>query len=220
MLYRCGLIVEVRRRRIAALAAGRHRPGPHACRRTPPRPRSCCRWCRTTSSSRCTARAPNEASEPHRAEVKPTGMLGPASLNGWTMSPVRRWKRLMSPHGVFQVPKSAVSLSDAAASACEQLLRRGPAGDVVVDGHARLPRVAADLPPRFPRPRTRPATSAPSHRPAEVPARAAARSARPASPSADWRPGVSSQALSSAGIGSSNDGEVAVVGRGDRANRA
>ena len=47
-------------------------------------------------------RAPNEASEPQRDEVKPTGMLGPASSNGWTMSPVRRWKRLMSPHGVFQ----------------------------------------------------------------------------------------------------------------------
>ena len=63
-------------------------------------------------------RAPNDASEPQRADVKPTGMLGPASLNGCTMSPVRRWKRLMSPHGVFQVPKSAASLSDAAASAC------------------------------------------------------------------------------------------------------
>ena len=35
-------------------------------------------------------RAPNEASEPHDAEVKPTGMLGPASVNGWTMSSVRR----------------------------------------------------------------------------------------------------------------------------------
>jgi hypothetical protein len=51
-------------------------------------------------------RAPKDASEPHRAEVKPTGMLGPASSNGCTMSPVRRWKRLISPHGVFQVPKS------------------------------------------------------------------------------------------------------------------
>ena len=44
-------------------------------------------------------------------------MLGAASLNGWTMSPVTRWKRLMSPHGVFHVPKSAASLSDAVASA-------------------------------------------------------------------------------------------------------
>ena len=52
-------------------------------------------------------------------------MLGSASLNGWTMSPVRRWKRLMSPHGVFQVPKSAVSLSDAAASACSSCSARG-----------------------------------------------------------------------------------------------
>src|ERR1700679_3692578 len=34
------------------------------------------------------------------------------------MSPVRRWKRLISPHGVFQVPKSVVSLSDAADNDC------------------------------------------------------------------------------------------------------
>src|ERR1700679_651652 len=34
------------------------------------------------------------------------------------MSPVRRWKRLISPHGVFHVPKSAASLSDAAESDC------------------------------------------------------------------------------------------------------
>src|SRR4249920_3501206 len=60
--------------------------------------------------------AANDASDPQRDEVKPTGMLGPASLNGCTMSPVTRWKRLMSPHGVFHLPKSAASLSDAAAS--------------------------------------------------------------------------------------------------------
>jgi hypothetical protein len=35
-------------------------------------------------------RAPNEASDPHRDEVKPTGMLGAASLKGWTMALVRR----------------------------------------------------------------------------------------------------------------------------------
>src|SRR5207249_7099699 len=64
------------------------------------------------------ARAANEASEPHRADVNGTGMLGPASLNGCTMSPVRRWKRLISPHGVRHEPKSDVSLSDAVASAC------------------------------------------------------------------------------------------------------
>src|SRR5439155_14518068 len=40
-------------------------------------------------------------------------MLGPPSLKGWTMSSVRRWKRLILPHGVFHVPKSVVSLSDA-----------------------------------------------------------------------------------------------------------
>src|SRR5436305_12462757 len=61
-----------------------------------------------------------DASEPHRGDVNPTGMLGPASLNGWTMSPVRRWKRLISPHGVFHEPKSDASLSDAAASAARR----------------------------------------------------------------------------------------------------
>src|SRR3954451_21690662 len=63
-------------------------------------------------------RAANDASEPTVAAENGTGMLGPASLNGCAMSPVKRWKRLMSPHGVFHVPKSAVSLSDAFASAC------------------------------------------------------------------------------------------------------
>ena len=43
-------------------------------------------------------------------------MLAPASLKGCTMSPVSRWKRLMSPHGVSHLPKSAASLSTAAAS--------------------------------------------------------------------------------------------------------
>src|SRR5687768_7206237 len=59
------------------------------------------------------ARAPNDAREPHRDEVNATGVLGFASSKGCTMSPVRRWKRLTSPHGVFQLPKSAVSLSEA-----------------------------------------------------------------------------------------------------------
>ena len=66
-------------------------------------------------------RAPNEASEPHADEVKPTGMLGPASLKGCTISPVRRWNRLISPQGVFQVPKSAVSLSEASDSDCKRI---------------------------------------------------------------------------------------------------
>ena len=57
-----------------------------------------------------------DASEPHCAVVKGTGMLGASSLKRWTMSSVSRWKRLMSPQGVFQVPKSCASLSDAAAS--------------------------------------------------------------------------------------------------------
>ncbi len=62
-------------------------------------------------------RAPKDASDPHRAEVNGTGMLGPASLNRCTMSPVSRWNRLISPHGVRHVPKSRVSRPTAAASA-------------------------------------------------------------------------------------------------------
>ena len=45
-------------------------------------------------------------------------MLGRASSNRGAISSLKRWNRLMSPHGVFQVPKSAVSLSEAAASYC------------------------------------------------------------------------------------------------------
>ncbi len=111
-------IVEVRGCRMAALAARCDRPGANLSRRIQPRRRSCFRWCRTISLSRGYGRAPNEASEPHTEDVKPTGMLGFASLNGCTMSPVRRWNRLISPQGVFQVPKSASSLSDAAESDC------------------------------------------------------------------------------------------------------
>jgi hypothetical protein len=62
-------------------------------------------------------RAPNDASEPHCALVNGTGMLGAVSSKWGTRSSDRRWKRLMSPHGVRQVPKSAASRSDAAASA-------------------------------------------------------------------------------------------------------
>src|SRR4029079_17425428 len=57
-----------------------------------------------------------DANDPHCAVVKGTGMLGAESLKRWTMSSVSRWKRLMSPQGVFQVPKSCASLSDAATS--------------------------------------------------------------------------------------------------------
>ena len=92
-------------------------------------------------------RAPNDASEPQRADVKPTGMLGPASLNGWTMSPVRRWKRLMSPHGVFQLPKSLASLSEAADSAWSSCSAGALLDDVVVGGHACLARGVGDAAP-------------------------------------------------------------------------
>src|ERR671916_46988 len=61
--------------------------------------------------------APNDARDPQFPEVNPTGILGSASLKGCAMSPVSRWKRLISPQGVCQFPKSAASLSDARASA-------------------------------------------------------------------------------------------------------
>src|SRR5207253_8572975 len=47
------------------------------------------------------ARAPNEASEPNADETNGTGMLGPASSKLDAMLSLMRWKRLMSPHGVF-----------------------------------------------------------------------------------------------------------------------
>jgi acyl-homoserine lactone acylase PvdQ len=56
---------------------------------------------------------PNDASEPQLADVNGTGMLGLLSSYCWSTAPDRRWKRLISPHGVRQSPKSAVSLSDA-----------------------------------------------------------------------------------------------------------
>ena len=59
---------------------------------------------------------PNEASEPQLAEAKPTGQLGLLSSYCWSTSPLMRWKRLISPQGVCQVPKSAVSLLDARCS--------------------------------------------------------------------------------------------------------
>src|SRR5829696_3771116 len=65
-------------------------------------------------------RAPNDASEPQRDDVNGTGMLGAESLNGCTISPVSLWKRLISPHGVLQVPKSPVSRSQAASSAARR----------------------------------------------------------------------------------------------------
>ena len=61
--------------------------------------------------------AAKDASEPQVAAVNSTGILGPASVNGWTMSSVNRWNRLMSPHGVCHFPKSVASLSDAVAKA-------------------------------------------------------------------------------------------------------
>jgi hypothetical protein len=58
------------------------------------------------------------------------------------MSSSSRWNRLMSPHGVFQVPKSRGSLSEAATSACQKLV-----GGRLFDGCASPPTPAAAAPP-------------------------------------------------------------------------
>src|SRR5437867_13085223 len=52
--------------------------------------------------------------------VNGTGMLGWASSKCGAMSSVMRWKRLICPHGVRHVPKSAVSASTAAESAASR----------------------------------------------------------------------------------------------------
>src|SRR5437763_3749732 len=68
----------------------------------------------------CFALMPNEASEPQVAEVNGTGMLGWLSSYFRSIAPDRRWKRLISPQGVRQEPKSAASLSLARASAARR----------------------------------------------------------------------------------------------------
>ena len=140
-----GLIVEMRRCRDCRSRRRPSRPWPARAPRTRPPRRSCFRWCRTTSSFPDTRAPRMTRAIPTGDEVKPTGMLGPASLNGWTMSPVRRWNRLMSPHGVFHVPKSAASLSDAAASDCSSC---SPARlrDVVFRRHPASSALAAHAP--------------------------------------------------------------------------
>src|SRR5580704_3975263 len=103
------------------------------------------------------ARAPKDASDPQAEEVKATGMLGPASLNGCTMSPLRRWNRLMSPQGVFQLPKSACSLSEAAASDS-----RSCSGDTL------LPRSPTATPPLLTSAPNRRRTSSPQNTASDV----------------------------------------------------
>ena len=144
---------------MAAFAAGGDGFGADSGRRIRPPRRSCCRWCRTISLCRGRRGRRTRPASPRWHEVKPTGMLGPASLKGCTISPVRRWKRLMSPQGVCHLPKSAASLSEAAASACSSFGGRG--GDGIFD---RSTRGSSGAPPRRPppgdgslRPRRRPA---------------------------------------------------------------
>ena len=77
-----GLIVEVRRFRIAALAAGRDRPararvGPNSTTATKLLPLVPYHFFVPGY-----ARAPKDASDPQVADVNATGMLGPASLKG------------------------------------------------------------------------------------------------------------------------------------------
>src|SRR5262249_39053495 len=70
--------------------------------------------------------APNEASEPHCDEVKGTGRLGLESSKVCTMDPSLRWKRLISPQGTLQLPKSCVNFPEASpsdVSFCATLVR-------------------------------------------------------------------------------------------------
>src|SRR5487761_42945 len=59
--------------------------------------------------------APKEASEPQSEDVNGSGMLGLESSKLGLMSSLIRWKRLMWPQGVSQLPKFTLSRSDAAA---------------------------------------------------------------------------------------------------------
>jgi hypothetical protein len=68
-------------------------------------------------------RAPNEASEPQMPLVNGTARLGWSSSKRGSIRSSMRWKRLTSPHGVFQVPNTCVSVSEAAWS----VRRRSPA---------------------------------------------------------------------------------------------
>ena len=199
------------RGRIAALAAGGDRPRADRGRRTRPPRRSCCRWCRTSASCPATRRAPNEASEPQRAEVKGTGMLGAASLNGWTIAGEMRWKRLISPHGTCQLPKSRSSRVDgllaaprasarrwrrargASSPGCRGSLRRGSSAV-----HSSSPQKTASA-------------SAPrTARPSDSPSRAGARSAPPAAALRGSLVGSASYASTSAGTSCGKAGLVAV----------
>ncbi len=90
-------------------------------------------------------------------DVKPTGMLGPASLKGCTISPVSRWKRLISPQGVRQLPKSAASLSEAADSDCSSC---SPGALAIAS--------SGDVPEPRPPPPTRLRTSSPQNTASDV----------------------------------------------------
>src|SRR6266566_5158686 len=73
--------------------------------------------------------------------VNGTGMLGCASSKCGAMSSLIRWKRLISPQGVFQVPKSAVSASTAAASGSRR--SAGLVRDVVTYCMTEMPAACA-----------------------------------------------------------------------------
>jgi len=58
-------------------------------------------------------------------------MLGLESSKCGLMSSLMRWKRLIWPHGVSQLPKLLASLSEAVASDGKRLFRRGTLCHVV-----------------------------------------------------------------------------------------
>ena len=123
----------------------------------------------------------------------------------------------MSPHGVFQVPKSAASLSDAVAERVEQLLGGRARRDVVVDAtclarRASAPHAAPDLlaPEDGERRRHR------RRRPAQIP-RAQQRDLLGELRLQRIRlPARCRTPRAAAGAVASNAGEIAVVRRGDQ----
>src|SRR2546426_47905 len=75
-------------------------------------------------------------------------MLGPASSKWGAMSSLIRWKRLICPHGVLHVPKSAFSASTASAS--EPSRSAGAAREVAMYCMIEIPAARASRETRRP----------------------------------------------------------------------
>ena len=132
-------------------------------------------------------------------------MLGAASSNTGSMSPVRRWKRLTSPHGVRQLPKSAVSRSATPRERLELLARRAGSG---CTSSVALHRLSAAAAAAAPSPQKWPGWWRPSSPPSGGPRRAGRRSARPVRAFSGSPAGSASQAATRGGSRSSKAGSA------------